>query len=46
MIKVWADAANKAQQLSPNLVANGNNLQLRIPSLEGARARLPRRRPH
>ena len=33
-----SDAANKAQQLSPNLVINGNNLQLRIPSLEGARA--------
>jgi hypothetical protein len=33
-----SDAADKAQQLSPNLVTNGSNLQLRIPSIEGARA--------
>ncbi|HWZ50059.1 MAG TPA: DUF4097 family beta strand repeat-containing protein [Granulicella sp.] len=35
-----SDAANKAQQLSPNLTTNGSNVQLRLPSLEGARADL------
>jgi hypothetical protein len=33
-----SDAANKAQQLSPNMTTSGNNVQLRVPSLEGARA--------
>jgi len=33
-----SDAANKAQQLSPSINTSGNSVQLRIPSLEGARA--------
>lgn len=35
-----SDAANKAQQLSPNLTMNGTNMQLRLPAVEGARVDL------
>jgi len=31
-----SDAASKAQQLSPNLVADGNTLRLTLPAIEGA----------
>jgi hypothetical protein len=31
-----SDAANKAQQLSPNLIADGSTLHLTLPAIEGA----------
>ncbi len=35
-----SDAASKAQQLNPSLTGSDNNLQLRLPAIEGARVDL------
>ena len=35
-----SDAADKAQQLSPSINTSGNNLQVRVPAIEGSRVDL------